>query len=139
MGVTRTTELITISRDLPLGHPQSEANYGSFFGAVANSQGAAISHLTSDLEDMPKLALLIACIWAKTQVHEQNEPLVLRAAAAALAIMDAEGVRLTRPELLEVCQWYRQIFRVRDQITVSIQDETSDARVASEFLAALVN
>ncbi|GHO48151.1 hypothetical protein [Ktedonospora formicarum] len=132
----RTTEVIAISGRLPLGLPRSEPYYGDLFGARSTRDG--ISQLTTDLEGKPRLALIIACIWAKVRAGEQNEQLVEDAAGIALAIMEEERVELTRDSLLWVCQLFRQNFKVPGTKR-GIQDKASDAHVATQILTAIVN
>lgn len=138
MGATRTAELIALTSGLPLGDPRSEANYSHFFEAVGRSNDETLSSISTRLEGKRKLALLLACIWTVTQVEEQNQPPVERAAEAAMAIMEEEEVPFTRSDLLHILRWYRQSFHVDGVRVVGFQDERSNALVASRFLEVIL-
>ncbi|GHO48149.1 hypothetical protein [Ktedonospora formicarum] len=132
-----TNEVISIAGRLPL-HSGARTNYASKFGRLhsMHDQERILANWAR-LEGKRKLALIVACIWAKAQMGQQGEPLVKDAARAALEIVDAEELTLNRDALLEVMREQERNIDVSGGYMPVLTTAADHAEIATTVLSRL--
>jgi hypothetical protein len=124
---------------LPLGDGSSGADYAEFFARVHTLYRDPCPDICAELKGQrrQKLALLLACIWAKGQVGEQNQSLVVKAAAVARRIMRAEGIGLDADDLMSILQQFRGNFQANGTARTSLVYARGHAKAAERLLTEL--
>ncbi|GHO48152.1 hypothetical protein [Ktedonospora formicarum] len=139
MGATGTDKLIALAKGLPLGS-DNQANYSAFFDDIHNmlnrrSALVALTGLQGDrLQSDRKLALILACIWAMTQLREQNKRLILAAATVALEIMSSNGIAASSDVILQLMRRHRASFNVSGSMLLDEKYDEQRAEAAEDVL-----
>lgn len=138
--------LINRVKELPLDDPKWTPYVDFFYMVhymVHDEQVNPIPGICAGLVDQRrrKLALLLACIWAKAQVEEQSQQHVVNAAEGALEIMLQEGIPLDPDDLVLLLMEHEESFldevHYCGWITGYDVDKYGYAVVAERFLASL--